>query len=31
VNISLDTDHPYEHFDEHQGDYLAENFEKMKK
>jgi len=31
VNLSLDTDHPYEHFDEHQRDYPAEKYKKQKK
>jgi hypothetical protein len=31
VNISLDTDRPYDHFDEHRQDYPAEKYKKQKK
>ena len=31
VNISLDTDRPYDHFDEHRQDYPAEAYKKKKK
>jgi hypothetical protein len=30
VNISLDTDRPYDHFDEHRQDYPAEKYKKKK-